>query len=340
MKKHLWLRLSFLLLIGAIISFGLVGCGVDQGKGETGASVQNPGENKNVTETTQDQGNTNESAFPVTVKDGTGKEITIQKAPERIISLIPSNTEIIYALGYGDKIVGVTSNDNYPEEVKSKEKVGDMNIDLEKVVSLKPDLVLANQWHASGQVDQVAKMREAGLTVLVVNDATNLEEVYDSIRMLAKVTGTTDKGEEIVQKMKERYQAVVEKAKGIPADQRKKVWVEVSAPPELYTAGKGTFMDELLQAVGAVNVAGNTTGWPKWTEEDAVAAKPDVILLTYNYIPNAVEEVKKRPAWQEVPAVKNGAVYQLDGDLVVRPGPRLMEGLEEIAKDVYPDYFK
>ncbi|CCQ92321.1 Uncharacterized ABC transporter substrate-binding lipoprotein YvrC [[Clostridium] ultunense Esp] len=337
MKQSIFRKLSLFLLILSLVMMGMIGCSTDQGKPEQSASGQLS--NPQTTAPTENN-QTKENAFPVTVKDGTGKEITVEKAPERIISLIPSNTEIIYALGYGDQIVGVTSNDNYPEEVKNKEKVGDMNVDLEKVVSLHPDLVLANQWHVTGQVDQVAKMREAGLNVLVVNDATSLNQVYESIRLLAKVTGTSDKGEEVIKGMQERYRAVVEKAKTIPADKKKKVWVEISAPPELYTTGKGTFMNELLEAAGAINVANDQEGWPKWTEEQAVAAKPDVILLTYDYVPNAVEEVKKRPAWKEVPAVKNGEIYQLNQDTVSRPGPRLMDALEEIAKDVYPDVFK
>ncbi|MBE3554441.1 MAG: ABC transporter substrate-binding protein, partial [Thermicanus sp.] len=202
MNQSIFRKLSLFLLILSLIMMGTIGCSTDQGKPEQSASSQLADQQ---TPPPIEKNQTKENAFPVTVKDGTGKEITVEKAPERIISLIPSNTEIIYALGYGDKIIGVTSNDNYPEEVKTKEKVGDMNVDLEKVVSLNPDLVLANQWHVSGQVDQVAKMREAGLNVLVVNDATSLNQVYESIRLLAKVTDTSDKGEEVIKSMQDRY---------------------------------------------------------------------------------------------------------------------------------------
>lgn len=349
MKGLMLRKAGILLLVLAIFSLGLMACGADQGAGDRNNPAVSEGNQADPA--AKDQGNQSTpdridengkeaDAFPVTVKDGTGTEVTLTKAPERVISLIPSNTEIIYALGYGDKVVGVTSNDNYPEEVTKIAKVGDMNIDVEKVLSLKPDLVLANQYHAKGQVDQVAKMREAGLTVLVVNDPASLEQVYESIAFIAKVTGTAQKGEEIIRQMKARYQAVADKAKRIPEEKKKKVWVEISAPPELYTTGKGTFMDELLKAAGAINVAGKQEGWPKWTEEDAVSSKPEVILLTYNYIPDAIEAVKKRPAWKEVPAVKNGQIYMINGDLVARSGPRLMDGLEEIAKKVYPDVFQ
>jgi iron complex transport system substrate-binding protein len=332
MKMGTRVRSLFALIIAMLLMIGTIGCNASDQTSNTNT--------EQATDKSNDENNAESKTFPVTITDGIGQTITLEKAPERIVSLIPSNTEIIYALGYGDKIIGVTDLDNYPEEVLNKEKVGGMELNLEKIISLNPDLVLANEWHKNGAVDVVAKLQEAGITVLVVKDATSLEEVYETIRLLGQVTGMNGKAEEVVATMKDRYAAIVEKAKEIKDSDKKSVWVEISPPPELYTTGKGTFMHELIEAVGAVNVAGEQEGWPMLTEEQVVASNPDVILLTYNYVDNAVESTLTRSGWEEVTAIKEKQVYLINGDTISRPGPRLMDALEEIAKTVYPDVYK
>jgi iron complex transport system substrate-binding protein len=284
---------------------------------------------------------TEEAAFPVTLKDGLGEEVTIQSEPKRIVSLIPSNTEIAYALGLGEKIVGVNDFDNYPEDVKKKEKIGGMEFNVEKIISLKPDLVLAHASSANNSKDGLKQLKDAGITVLVVNDAKTFDDVYHSIEMIGKATGTTKKANEIIENMKTKLEAIKEKAKNIKEKDKMKVWVEVSPAPEIYTAGKGTFIDDMLKVISAKNVAGDQEGWPMFTEEKAVALNPDVIITTYGYyVKDAAKQVMARPAWKDVPAVKNKRVYDVNSDLVTRPGPRLVEGVEELAKAIYPEVFK
>ncbi|ALF11372.1 ABC transporter substrate-binding protein [Parageobacillus thermoglucosidasius] len=318
MKK--WKRYVMLLVFALV--FGLMfGCS---------------GENASKEPAQKEEPKAEQAAFPVTVKDGLGEEVTIKSEPQKIVSLIPSNTEIAYALGLGDKIVGVSDFDNYPEDVKKKEKIGGMEFNVEKIISLKPDLVLAHASGAHNSKDGLQQLKDAGITVLVVNDAKSFADVYGSIGLIGKATGTAEKAQEIVDNMKTKLAEIKDKAKQIKESDQAKVWVEVSPPPQIYTAGKGTFMDEMLQAISAKNVAGDLEGWPMVTEEKAVAYKPDVIITTYG----GAKQVLDRPAWKDVPAVQNKRVYDVNIDLVSRPGPRLIEGVEELAKAIYPDIFK
>ncbi|RAK22217.1 iron complex transport system substrate-binding protein [Anoxybacillus vitaminiphilus] len=321
----------YLLLVVFLLTFGLVvGCGNENVS------------NKQTEQDTKQETKTEEAAFPVTLTDGLGEKVTIEAEPKKIVSLIPSNTEIAYELGLGEKIVGVSDFDNYPEDVKNKEKIGDlMNPNIEKIISLQPDLVLA---HASGENQQKEgwqQLKDAGITVLVVPNAKKFEDVYKSIELIGKATGTAKKAEEIIKNMKTKLADIQEKAKAIKEEEKVTVWVEVSPVPELYTAGKGTFIHDMLEMISAKNAAGDQEGWPMYTEEKAVALNPDVIVTTYGYyVQNAAEQVMARPAWKDVPAVKNKRVYDIHSDLVDRPGPRLVEGVEELAKAVYPEVFK
>ncbi|KQB92762.1 ABC transporter substrate-binding protein [Geobacillus sp. 47C-IIb] len=319
MKRWKWSAVLAALVALAVM---LVGC--------------NSGTGNSAQPAKKEEQNPEQAAFPVTVKDGLGEEVTIKAEPQKIVSLIPSNTEIAYALGLGEKIVGVSDFDNYPDDVKTKTKVGSMEFNVEKIISLKPDLVLAHASSAHNAKDGLQQLKDAGITVLVINSATSFNDVYASIKLIGQATGTADKAEQVIHDMKAKLAQMKEKAKQIPADKQVNVWVEVEPPPQLYTAGKGTFMDEMLQVISARNVAGDLEGWPMVTEEQAVAYKPDVIITTYS----GAEQVLKRTAWKDVPAVKNKRVYDVNTDLVSRPGPRLVEGVEELAKAIYPDVFK
>jgi iron complex transport system substrate-binding protein len=277
----------YAMLLVFLLTFGLlVGC-----NSENASNKQNDVNTKQETKTEA-------AAFPVTLKDGLGEEVTIQSEPKRIVSLIPSNTEIAYALGLGEKIVGVSDFDNYPEDVKKKEKIGGMEFNVEKIISLKPDLVLAHASGAHNSKEGWQQLKDAGITVLVVNDAKTFEDVYQSIEMIGKATGTTKKASEIIENMKTKLEAIKEKAKSIKEKDQVKVWVEVSPAPEIYAAGKGTFIDDMLKAISAKNVAGDQEGWPMFTEEKAVALNPDVIITTYgDSVPNAAEKVMASPSW-------------------------------------------
>jgi len=268
--------------------------------------------------------------YPLTLKDSMGNEVTIPKEPKRIVSLIPSNTEILFALGLGDKVVGVTTNDNYPAEVKKLPKVGDFQINVEKVVAQKPDLVVAQSGNDPATIDQLKKLK---FPVLVL-DAKSINDVYKSIDLVSQATNRTQEGDRLIAQMEKKKQDISAKVANISKEKRVKVWVELDS--NLFSVGGDTFMNELVTLAGGENVAKGLKGWPQVSSEQVVKWNPDVILSTYG----GDKEILARKGWESVSAVKNKRVYSLHPDLTNRPGPRVIQGVEEIAKRLYPEQFK
>ncbi|WP_051331085.1 ABC transporter substrate-binding protein [Aneurinibacillus terranovensis] len=310
--------LSFIVL--ALLLFAIAGCG--------GTKQEVSSQNKPNPPAASSPG------FPVTIHDSTGTEVKIAKKPERIVSIIPNMTEIAFALGLDQQIVGVSNYDDYPKEVAKKQRVGDLNINTEKVVSLQPDLVLAD----SSNGKAIAALRKLGIPVLA-SDAKTFDDIYASIETVGKATGTEDKAEQLVAKMRKDVKQVTDKVKDIPASKKPKVWVEVD--PTLFTTGKGTFMNDMIEMAGGVNIASDLTGWKQLSEEKIIERNPDIILDTYGYYQKgATEKIKQRTTWKGIHAVQQGKVFDLDSNLVDRPGPRITDGLKQIAADLHPDLFK
>lgn len=321
MKKLYSLLLIVLLTVGA-----LAGCAdkKEQVKKENKASIEKK---------------TEEVAFPITIKDAVGNKVVIAQKPEKIVSLLPSNTEIAFALGLDKEIVGVSDYDNYPEAATKKEKIGGQEFNVEKIISLKPNLVLAQAASAQSFKGGLKQLSDAGITVLVVNDAKNFEQVYDSIDMIGTATGEIKKADEIIKGMKDKLAEI--KAKAHLIKEKKKVFIEVSPAPDIFTTGKNTFMDEMIRTINAENIANDQEGWVKIDQEVMIKRNPDVIITTYGfYVKNPIEQVLSRKGWENVNAVKNKQVIDVDSDRVTRTGPRIVEGVEDLAKAVYPDVFK
>lgn len=297
-------------------------------------------------DTTQKKSNVSKSeqaTFPMTVKDATNKEISFKEAPKKIVSLIPSNTEILFSIGEGKDVIGVTDFDNYPKEVKTIEKVGgsnaDMTYNVEKIISLKPDLVLAHESGLGISADGLEQLKQAGINVFVVKNAATINDVYDTILQVGEITGKTEQSKKVISDMKTKLDEISKKT--AKASTNPKVWLEISGPPEIYTAGKGTFLNEMISIIHAKNIAESEKGWVQYSEESAIKANPDVILTTYgDFVPNLEKTVMARKNWQTVSAIKNKRVYDINADTTSRPGPRLAEGVEAIAKAVYPELFK
>lgn len=313
-----------LWLATALVAVLLTACGQD----EATPTQQNDTEKTEAVE----------SAFPVTLTDVTDNEITLEEAPNAIVSMIPSNTEILFGLDLGDKVVGVSDYDNFPEEAATKEKIGGQEFNVEKIISLNPDLVLAHESGLGMGEAGLQQLRDAGVNVYVVKNAMNFEEVYDTMINIGQATGATTEAEEMVQTMKDEVAAIQEKASSVEA--KKSVFIEVSPAPEIFTAGNNTFMNEMIQLLNAENIAGDQEGWVKMDPEEIVNRNPDVIITTYGgYTPDATEQVLTRVGFGTVTAIKNKAVSDVDGDKTGRSGPRLTEGLEEMAKAIYPEVF-
>ena len=324
-----WGLFSIVLLISMIL---MIGCGAQE---QSSQDKEGTASNNKTEEVAQNNG----EAFPITITDDANRKVTIDKKPETIVSIQASNTEIAFALGLGDKIIGVSDYDNYPEEALKIQKVGAQDINAELVLSLLPDIALVTDYHYETHPDVLQKFEEAGIKVIVVGSATSFEDTYSNIEMIGEATGSKKGADEIVTDMKDRLQAIEDKAAAVK--EKKKVWVEVSPAPDIFTTGKNTFMHEMLESIQATNAAEDQDGWVKMTEEEIVKLNPDVIITTYGYyVEDPKAQVLSREGWAEVPAVKNGQVFDVDSDTVTSPGPRLIEGVEALAELIYPEIFK
>ncbi len=278
--------------------------------------------------------------FPITLTDGLGREVTLSTKPQRIVSLAPSNTEILFAVGAGDQVVGVTKFDNYPPEAQTREQIGGFSaktISVERIVALEPDLVLA-----AGRIHQpvIEALAREHIPVVALT-AHTFDEVYANIELVGRLTGHKAEADRVVAKMKAQVKAVTTKVSTIPADKRLKVFWEVWDKP-LMTAGHNTFIGQMIKLAGGVNIFSDAKeSYPKVSPEAVVQRNPDVILGPSTHGKKlTVKQLSQRPGWGEINAVKNARIHLIDGDIVSRPGPRLAQGLQAIAKALYPDLFK
>ncbi|MET3655289.1 ABC transporter substrate-binding protein [Sporosarcina psychrophila] len=275
--------------------------------------------------------------FPLTLTDSVGNDITLETAPATIVSMVPSNTEILFELGLGDAIVGVNDYDDYPAEALEKEKIGGQDFNVEKIVSMNPEIVFAHESGLGKGKEGLQQIRDAGIPVFVVKNAANFEETYTTIETIGQATGKTVEAEKIITDMKAKVEEVL--AKLVTVDNKKTVFVETSPAPDIYTPGKNTFMDQMLEMIGAENIAADQEDWFMIAPEEIINRNPDVIIVLYDYIETAVADVYARPGFDTITAIKEKAVVQVKENITSRTGPRLAEGLEEIAKAIYPEAF-
>lgn len=270
--------------------------------------------------------------FPARVTDDAGRQVVVAAPPGRIISIAPSNTEILFALGLDDRVVAVDQYSNYPATASRKPQLGSyVKPDLEQIVAASPDLVLATAVHAK---TVVPALEDRGITVFVV-DAKNLDEVFNRIRRVGRITGQDVQAATLVGALRDRADAV---ATGVAGARRPRVFFELS--PQLHTAGPGSFVDDLIGRAGGQNIAGDAaTQWPQISQEALVQKDPEVVLLAYDATGVTPETALVRPGWGRLSAVQQRRVRAIDPDLTTRPGPRVVDGLEAIARALHPDRF-
>jgi iron complex transport system substrate-binding protein len=276
------------------------------------------------------------NTFSFTFVDEVGQKVEWNTPPQRIISLAPSVTEILFAIGLGERIVGVSSYCNYPPQALSKEKVGGYtNPSLEKIIALKPHLVIGT---ADGELKPfVRKMKEMGISVYITNPQS-VADVLTTIQNIGEVTSAQTAAEEVVAAMKKKIQNVKEKVQG-----RSRVRVlNVLAHDPLITSGRGTFVDDLISLAGGFNIAGQTREkHPRFSMEEVIARDPEVILLSSMTSQDPLTgQLQWWARWKEISAVRLGRIYVLDADLIHRPSPRIADGLEEMAKVIHPETLK
>lgn len=335
MKKLWQFWLTAILAVLLLTACGSADNAKDSGSDNSTSTTEQSDSKKDADKESDDQADA--VAYPLTVTDATGEEITLDKAPETIISTLPSNTEILFALGLDDEIIAVDDYSDYPEAAQSKDKIGDMNLNIEKIISLNPDIVFAHEMSLPGAEEGFQQIRDAGINLYVVKNAMNFDETYGTIEAIGEATGKKAEAAQVIEDMKTKVDEVAEKTKDVK--DKKRVFVETSDVPEIYAPGKNTFMQEILDKIGAENVV-TEDGWIMISPEEIVKQDPDVIVVMHDYTPDVVNSVKKREGFADITAVKEDRVVQVDANLTSRTGPRLADGLEEVAKAVYPEAFQ
>jgi iron complex transport system substrate-binding protein len=304
-------------LIILVLALGITGC-------NTGAKLDNKGGGG--------------GSFPLTLTDDMGRQVTLPAEPVRIVSLAPSNTEILFFLGLGSRVVGDTTYCDYPAEAKNVTKIGGfMDPSLEQVVALKPDLVLATDMHQS----IIKNMEDAGLKVLVLNPNT-LEEIFDSIVLVGKAAGVENQAVDLTQGLKERVQAVSQKVADISDNQRPTVFYEMWYEP-LMSIGKDNLIGQMIQIAGGTNITGDIPEqYPQVSEELIIARNPQVMIISYGHENQEISpaQIAARRGWQNIAFVQSNRIYTIDTDLLTLPGPRIVDGLEQMAACLHPELFK
>lgn len=273
------------------------------------------------------------------IEDGLGRQIILDEPAQRVVSLAPSNTEILFAVGAGDQVIGRDEFSDYPNQANSLPSVGggfgDYN--LEAILDLEPDLVLAAEINTP---EQVKSMEDLGLTVFLLPNPTSLEEMYENLLTVAKLTGHESDTEELVEGLRDRVTQVqmgIESAEDQPTAFYELDATDPSAP---WTAGSGTFIDTLITMAGGMNIASDLEGqYLQISVEELLVRDPQVILLGDSAYGVTAESLSERTGWNNISAMVNGRIYAFDDNLVSRPGPRLVDGLEELARLLHPDLF-
>ena len=275
----------------------------------------------------------------IKLTDGLGRHIVLNEAAQRVLSMAPSNTEILFAVGAGDQVVGRDDFSDYPEAAKNVASIGSTfeALNTELIVSMKPDLVLAAEINTP---EQVKALEDLGLTVYYLKNPTTLEEMYTNLEIVAKLTGHEAEAATLVESLKKRVAAVDEKIMSL--NSRFNVFYELDGtdPAKPYTAGKGTFITLLIERAGGYNIASDIEGYPQLSLEQVVAADPAFIILGDAKFGTTPELIAQRPGWANLSAVKNKQVFPFNDDLLSRPGPRMVDGLEELAKLLRPQLFQ
>lgn len=273
-------------------------------------------------------------AFPTTVTDFQGRPVTIAARPLRVVSIGPSNTEFLFALGAGDRVVGVDDFSDQPVAAQKLEKVGGVKVNVEKVVSLRADLVVTVKF-SDGTIERIAS---AGVPVLVV-DPQSIGDVGRTAILLGRAVGSD--GDRLASDLDTKLQQVRQKAARATAKPRVFHEVDASDPAKPFTVGPGSYLHDLIDLAGGTNIAASAgSAYPQLSLEAIVRADPEVIVLGDADYGTTVEQVAARPGWSGISAVKNRKIFPISDSLVSRPGPRVADAAEAYARLLHPELFR
>ncbi len=273
---------------------------------------------------------------PMTITDQSGRTVTLDKIPERIISMAPANTEILFALGLGDKVVGVTNYCNYPSEALEKEKVGGFSTpDIEKIIALDPDVIFAAPIH---EAEVIPQLEDLGLTVIALTPDT-IDETYDAIELVGTITGAQESAASLVEDMRSSINVVTGLVNNISDDERPNVFYIVWHDP-LMTAGGDTLPGQLIELAGGRNIFANLSGYPTVSIESLLYGEPQVIIAGTGMGSGAdapLEWAQSESQLQDTEALKEGRVFSINTDLTGRFGPRIVDALYEMLRLIHPE---
>lgn len=278
-------------------------------------------------------------AYPRTYIDALERTVTLQSPPQAIVPLSPSVTEILFAIGAGDQVIARTRHDNYPTQVESLPSVGGItaeSVSIETILALEPDLIIAG---SRRQLEIVDLLAAADIPVFVLAPQS-LDDITAAMLTMGEMTGHQSDAQAVVDDMKARIAAVQEIVDRIPPEQRITVFYEVWHEP-LTTTSEATFIGELLVLAGGINIFGDLEGtYPNVSDEQVIIRDPQVIVGPSSHNEQLTpEQLATRPGWADLSALQNDAVYAIDGDIISRPGPRVVDALEALAALFYPEHF-
>ncbi len=316
------MRFRYLVLaLLAVVALAVLACnGGDSGPTPTPSAVEDAAPSPSP------------AAFPVTVTDSNGKQVTFEFAPENIVALAPSFVEILFAIGAGDAVVAVDDNTDFPPEAATKTKLSGFEPSLEGIAALEPDLVII--FFDPGGLEDA--MEGLGIPVLFLETPASIQGVFDQIELLSSVAGRLDEAENLIADMQAGIDAITEQL----ADVQEGPSFFHELDSTLFTVGPGSFVGDLYDLLNAQNIA-DATGepFPQMSAEAIIEADPEVIILADAEFGESPDTVRGRPGWGSVSAVRNDRVHVIDPDIVSRPGPRLVEALRTLAAYLYPDLF-
>ncbi len=276
-----------------------------------------------------------ETTYPLVIRDDVGRTVKLGSEPERIVSLAPGNTEILFALGLEKRVVGVSDQCDYPAEARDKPKVGGFaTISIERTVSLKPDVVLAS---GSIQLEIADQLSDLGIKTIVLFPRT-IESILGDIELVGEVTNRNSEAKALVTRLRGRIEFIRAGTRQLMS--RPRVYYEIWHSP-LMSAGHGTWIDELIELSGGRNIFSDSSDpYPIISSELVIERDPEIIIINRGYMGGEARgEMLRRAGWDRISAVISGRIYEMDENLLVRPGPRIVDGLEALAKAIHPELF-
>lgn len=320
------------LLMVLILIFAFIGCQDNVNEVNVVEEVVNEATNEVANDENVEVVEEEVSKYPLTIIDGMDREVTIESEPQSIISLAPSTTEIIYAIGLGDKLIGRTDYCNFPAEVENVESVGTLREpNIESIIALNPDLIVA-----STIIDEevVAKFEEVGINVVILIAQETFDGVYSILNQAGDIFNVTEKATSVIESMKEEVSSTMSIVAGV--DKKSVYYVVGFGEYGDYTATGDTFIHEMLEMAGGSNIAADATGW-SYNIESIIEKDPEIIICSENWDTKTLLETTE--GYMELSAAKEGRIMEINQDLLSRQGPRLAEALTAVAKLLHPELF-